>query len=71
MLTTSLPNGTRLTIDAEYTVSRGPVGRLLDPILRSMPWRAVARSEGALTALLASEDRESGARRRKLAPART
>jgi hypothetical protein len=34
VLTTPLPNGTRLTVEVEYTLPWGPVGRLLDPILR-------------------------------------
>jgi len=49
--------GTRLTIQVEYTPPWGLVGRVLDPMLRAMFRRTVARNGQALTALLADEDR--------------
>ena len=49
--------GTRLTIAIEYTPPWGSVGRLLDPILRAMFRRTVARNGKALTALLSAEQR--------------
>ena len=52
-----IEEGTRLTIQVEYTPPWGPLGRLLDPILRAMFRRTVARNGRALAALLADEDR--------------
>ena len=52
-----IEEGTRLTIQVEYTPPWGPVGRLLDPIVRAMFRRTVARNGRAFTALLADEDR--------------
>ncbi len=51
-----IAEGTRLTIQVEYPPPWGRVGRLIDPILRAMFRRTVARNGRALTALLADED---------------
>lgn len=52
-----IAEGTRLTIEVEYTPPWGTVGRLLDPFLRAMFRRTVARNARALAALLAEGDR--------------
>jgi Polyketide cyclase / dehydrase and lipid transport len=54
-----IAEGTRLTIQVEYTPPWGPVGRLLDPFMQAMFRRTVARNGGAITALLAEEDRRT------------
>jgi hypothetical protein len=51
-----IDEGTRVTIEVEYTPPWGPVGRLLDPILRAMFRRTALRNGRALTALLAAAD---------------
>ncbi len=51
--------GTLLTVEVEYTPPWGLVGRLLDPLMRAMFRRTVARNGRALTTLLADEDRRT------------
>ena len=54
-----IAEGTRLTVQVEYTPPWGLVGRLLDPLMRAMFRRTVTRNGRALTALLAEEDRRT------------
>lgn len=47
--------GTRLTIEVEYELPAGPLGRLFDPLMRRLFARTVRRNGAALSALLAAE----------------
>jgi hypothetical protein len=54
-----IAEGTRLTIQVEYTPPWGPVGRLLDPFMQAMFRRTIGRNGRAIAALLAGEERRA------------